>query len=182
MLYQQGTQRIEVIVRKDAGLASKGANEKPADQVSEGQPTSTSSTKQAGTYAQSKQFLRVNITHGLAVSKQLVGASINYALQGLGDKYGDQSLQENISRTYEIYQDGTNFASSVAMGATYGAAGGPLGIALGTAFGLISATTSIAFKYAGRERDFNYKVFKENNAIEYNRARASINLTAGRLR
>ena len=102
MLYQQGTQRIEVIVRKDAGLASKGANEKPADQVSEGQPTSTSSTKQAGTYAQSKQFLRVNITHGIAVSKQLIGASINYALQGIGDKYGDQALQENISRTYEI--------------------------------------------------------------------------------
>ena len=181
MLYQQGTQRIEVIVRKDAGVANKGANEKPADQVSESQPTSTSSVKQADTYAQSKQFLRVNITHGLAVSKQLIGAGVNYAIQGIGDKYGDQALQEHISRTYEIFQDGTNFASS-AMGATYGAAGGPLGIALGTAFGLISATTSIAFKYAGRERDFNYKVFKENNAIEYNRARASINLTAGRLR
>ena len=97
MLYQQGTQRIEVIVRKDAGLANKGANEKPADQVSESQPTSTSSTKQADTYAQSKQFLRVNITHGIAVSKQLIGAGINYALQGIGDKYGDQALQENIS-------------------------------------------------------------------------------------
>ena len=39
-----------------------------------------------------------------------------------------------------------------------------------------------AIDVANIKRDFNYKVFKENNAIEYQRARASISLTTGRLR
>ena len=68
------------------------------------------------------------------------------------------------------------------MGAVYGAWGGPIGAVLGATFGAISSATSIGVKYAGREREFNYKVFKENNAIEYQRARASINMTTGRLR
>lgn len=183
MLYQSGTQRIEVIVRKEGGVATKGAKQKPAEEVSTGETSSTSSgKKQASTYAQSAQFLRVNITHGVAVSKQLINTSVNYAVQGIGDKYGDQALQELAQRKVEIFQDATGFASTVAMGTTYGAAGGPLGIALGTAFGLISASTSLGFKYTTRARDFDYKVYKENNAIEYQRARASISLTAGRLR
>lgn len=183
MLYQQGTQRIEIIVRKDAGASSKGANEKDADQVAENQTSSTSSARQSSSsYAQSKQFLRVNITHGVAVAKQLINTSVNYAIQGIGNKYGDQALQENVARQFEVVEDVTNFASSVAMGVTYGSAGGPVGMALGAVFGLASATISTVFKYEGRQREFNYKVFKENNAIEYQRARASISLTTGRLR
>ena len=68
------------------------------------------------------------------------------------------------------------------MGAVYGAWGGPIGAILGATFGAISSGASTAVKYLGREREFNYKVFKENNSIEYQRARASINLTTGRLR
>ena len=87
-----------------------------------------------------------------------------------------------MERRFEIVQDATNFASSVAMGAAYGSAGGPYGAAIGAVLGAVSSGVSLAFKFAGRQRDFEYKVFKENNAIEYQRARASINLTTGRLR
>ena len=90
--------------------------------------------------------------------------------------------QENVQRRFEIVKDVGGFASSVAMGAVYGAWGGPIGAVLGATFGAISSATSIGAKYAGREREFNYKVFKENNSIEYQRARASINMTTGRLR
>ena len=79
-------------------------------------------------------------------------------------------------------KDVTNIASSVGMGALYGSWGGPIGAVLGAAFGAVSSGVSTAVKYAGREREFNYKQFKENNAIEYQRARASISLTTGRLR
>ena len=68
------------------------------------------------------------------------------------------------------------------MGGVYGAWGGPIGSAIGAGLGAIQSGLSLAVKYAGREREFSYKVFKENNAIEYRRARASINLTTGRLR
>lgn len=183
MLYQQGTQRIEIIVRKDAGASSRGANEKDADEVTESSTSSTSSAKTGpSTSTQSKQFLRVNVTHGIAIAKQLTGASINYAIQGMGNKYGDQALQENVARQFEIAQDATNVASSVGMGVAFGAAGGPIGMLLGGFFGLASSAISLGFKYGGRERDFDYKQFKENNAIEYQRARASISLTTGRLR
>ena len=82
----------------------------------------------------------------------------------------------------EKVQDVTNIASSVAIGITYGSWGGPVGAAFGAAFGLITSGTSAVVKYAKRQRDFDYKVFKENNAIEYNKTRAGINLTTGRLR
>ena len=183
MLYQQGTQRIEIIVRKDGGASTKGANDKDADQVSEDSTSSTSSAKGSNASSSARnRFLKVNITHGVAVAKQIANLSINYAIQGIGNKYGDQALQENVERQFEIVQDIGNVASSIAMGATYGSAGGPVGMALGMVFGAVSSGASIAFKYAGREREFNYKQFKENNAIEYQRARASISLTTGRLR
>lgn len=180
MLYQQGTQRIEIIVRKERGASSTGANEKDADQISEDQASADGES--TGNTGSKKAFIRANLTHGVAVAKQAVHAGINYAIQGIGNKYGDQALQENISRQFEIVQDASNFASSVSMGITYGASGGIWGMVLGGFFGLASATISTVFKYEGREREFNYKQFKENNAIEYRRARASINLTTGRLR
>lgn len=181
MLYQQGTQRIEIIVRKDAGASTQGANEKDADQTADGQTSSTASATSSSS-SQSKRFLKVNITHGIAVAKQITDASIQYAIQGIGNKYGDQALQENIEQRFDIAKDVLGSASSVAMGALYGSAGGPLGALLGGIFGLVSSATSLGFKYAGKEREFDYKQFKENNAIEYQRARASISLTTGRLR
>lgn len=184
MLYQLGSQRIEIIVRKDNGASIKGAKEKDTDQIGEGQTQSTSSTD--GNYATNdnsrRRFMRVNVTHGVAVAKQVTNLAINYAVQGLGLINGDQALQDNMSRQFEIVQDTSNVASSVAMGVTYGASGGVWGMALGAIFGLVSSLSSIGFKYAGRDREFNFKQFKENNAIEYQRARASISLTTGRLR
>ena len=174
MLYQLGSQRIEIIVRKDSGASSTGAKEKDPDQVSEHSSTMSDSAR--------KRFVRVNMTHGVAVARQVTNLGINYAVQGVGMISGDQALQENMARQFEVVQDVTNVASSVAMGLTYGVSGGIAGMALGAMFGLVSSVSSIGFKYAGREREFSYKQFKENNSIEYQRARASISLTTGRLR
>ena len=183
MLYPLGSQRIEIIVRKDSGASSTGAKEKDPDQVAEDQSQSTSSAR-GSTMSDSarKRFVRVNMTHGVAVARQVTNLGINYAVQGVGMISGDQALQENMARQFEVVQDVTNVASSVAMGLTYGVSGGPVGMALGAMFGLVSSVSSIGFKYAGREREFSYKQFKENNSIEYQRARASISLTTGRLR
>lgn len=182
MLYQMGTQRIEVIVRKEGGGGEQGAKEKDADKANEEQEQSESGNGKSAKSREKARMIRTNVTHGLAVAKQVLDTLINYKIQGVGMKYGDQALQESIAREWEIIKDGTNVASSVAMGALYGASGGPIGAILGMTFGAVSSGISIAFKYAGRERELDYKQFKENNAIEYNRARASINMTTGRLR
>lgn len=184
MLHQLGTQRIEVIVRKDSGgISETSAKETPTDEIGGGKDTSL----QTSIFGSSnpnriKRVIKTNTTHALAVSKQVLDLGIEYWVSGLALKNGDQAYQENVQRRFEILKDATNIASSVSMGALYGAWGGPIGAILGATFGAVSSGVSTAVKYASRERDFNYKTFKENNAIEYQRARASINLTTGRLR
>lgn len=177
MLYQKGTQRIEVIVRKEGG-GVQGAKTVEPDQVENPTDTDTGTT----TERTSNRFLRTNITHGFAVARQLARYRISYYVGGIGMRSGDQSLQDQVERTMEIAQDVTGFASSVAMGATYGSAGGPLGAAFGAIFGAASNVGALASKYGTRRREYNFEIFKENNAIEYSRARAGINWTTGRLR
>lgn len=184
MLYQQGTQRIEVIVRKESsGGGDINAKEKDTDSLGGGGETTWRTSVFGSENPQRiKRVIKTNTTHALAVTKQVVDLGIEYYISGLGMKYGDQAYQENVERRVEIVKDVTNVASSIGMGALYGSWGGPIGAVLGATFGAVSSGVSLAVKYAGREREFNYKVFKENNAIEYQRARASINMTTGRLR
>ena len=183
MLYQ-GTGKIEVIVRKEGGGASEtAAKETPTDEIGGGKETTWRTSVFGSESPQRiKRVIKTNATHALAVSKQVIDLGIEYYISGLGNKYGDQAYQENVQRRFEIVKDVTGFASSVGMGALYGAWGGPIGAVLGAVFGAVTSATSLGSKYMGREREFNYKAFKENNAIEYQRARASINMTTGRLR
>lgn len=184
MLYQKGTQRIEVIVRKEGGSADTNSKEKSTDEVggNEGEKTWRTSLFGSNKPERRKRVIKTNLTHSLAVTQQIAQLGFQYWVGGIGYQNGDQALQDNISRNIEIYKDATGAASSVGMGILYGSWGGPIGAALGGLFGAISSGASLAVKYGSRKRDYDYKVFKENNAIEYQRARANINLTTGRLR
>lgn len=186
MLYQQGTQRIEVIVRKEGGNGNVGAKTTQAENVGGGGEKGKNSIWSflAGSNRPERQH-RVaitNLTHTAAAAKQISFQYLTFEMGGVGIRSGDQALQENTSRQLEIFKDTTGLASSVVMGAVYGSWGGPIGTIIGA--GLAAATTgvSLLFKYKDREREFNFKRFKEDNAIEYKRARANINLTTGRLR
>lgn len=182
MRYQQGTERIEIIVRKDSGgFDMAGAK---------GQTGATRTRKQtwrtavfgSESLSRSRRIIKTNATHLLAISKQIGGQMVNYYIGGIGMTNGDEAMQQQAQRTAEIVTDTVNFASSVAMGAIYGAWGGPVGSVLGATLGAVQSASSIGIKYLGRRREFNYKEFKLNNSIAYSRARASINLTTGRLR
>lgn len=181
-LTQLGNQRIEIIVKKESGSFSQtNAKEKETDNIG-GENEEYSFWLGTANRNRKKRVIKTNATHALAIAKQVTDLGLEYWIAGLGNKYGDQSYQENVQRRFEIVKDVGGFASSVSMGAVYGAWGGPIGSILGAVFGALSSATSIGVKYKDRERDFNYKVFKENNSIEYQRARASINMTTGRLR
>ena len=182
MLHQSGVQRIEIIVRKEGGASDNGAKETDVENIGgDGQDTKSLLLGSSNKNRQ-QRVIKTNVTHALAVTKQIAGLGIEYLVGGLAITHGDQALQDNTQRKVEIVQDFTNIASSAAMGAVYGAWGGPVGAILGATFGLTSSVASTVVKYANREREFNYKLFKENNSIEYQRARANINLTTGRLR
>lgn len=174
MYYQQGNQRIEIIIRKDGGSTNGGAVD--ADKVT--------STPQASTGESSRtsRFIHTNLTHALAVTRQVGQQMLDYKIQGEGYKNGDQALQEKVSREIEMFTDSANIATATAMGASYGIRGGPLGMALGALFGAVTATSHYVYKYSSRQRDYDYKIFKEENNISYIRSRAGINLTTGRLR
>lgn len=186
MYVQKGTQRIEIIIRKEGGGTTAGANEVESDKISNSKATSGSTfmAKLTGSESLARQHrvLKTNATHALAVSRQVILQGFHYWVGGLGQNNGDQAKQDIVQRKVEKFQDVTGFASAVAMGALYGSWGGPLGTMLGATMGALTTAVSTGFKYKTRERDFNYKTFKENNSIEYRRARASINLTTGRLR
>lgn len=183
MLYQQGTQRIEVIVKKESGAGTAGAKETDPDKTSADGGEELQQTEQTGGMsAKTKRMIKVNATHALAVTKQVVDLAIEYNISGIGMKNGDQALQDVVGRKMEIFKDTTNVATSIGIGLTYGSAGGPIGMVLGAALGALSSTASVTTKYMGRTREYNFKMFKEENAIEYKRARANINLTTGRLR
>lgn len=177
-LYTQQAQRIEVIVRKEGGNGEKNNRESETDEVSNNKDSGKNGAKKK----QTKRAAVVTAMHTYAVAKQFANAEINYYIGGLGMASGDEAYQDRVSRQWEIVTDHTNVASSIAMGASFGAIGGPATAILGGVIGGLSAVISVGFKYRGREREFNYKLFKENNAIEYKRARANINLTTGRLR
>lgn len=184
-LYQQGTQRIEIIVKKESnGTGDTGNKEQDLDQTTDknGGGGLISALTGSTNPQRQRRVIKTNLTHALAVSKQIVDLGIEHHISGLGYQNGDQAYQQRVSRRMEVFKDTTNLASSIGMGALYGSWGGPIGAVLGMSFAAISTGTSLATKYAGRQRDYDYKIFKEQNAIEYNRSRAGINLTTGRLR
>lgn len=184
-LYQQGTQRIEIIVKKQSdGGGDTGNKELDIDRDTEknGGGGLISTLTGSSNPQRQQRVLKTNLTHTLAVTKQIVDLGIEYKISGLGYQNGDQAYQERVSRRMEIFKDVTNVASSIGMGALYGSWGGPVGAIVGAALGAVSTGVSIATKYAGREREYDFKMFKEQNAVAYSRARAGINLTNGRLR
>lgn len=182
MLTQQGTQRIEVIVRKEGAGAGETGNKTVTPDEDEKNTGVWSLLTGTTSKKKQRRVAITNSTHALAVAKQIFDLGIEYRIAGKGYQNGDQAYQDRVARVVERFKDTTNFASSVAMGAVYGAWGGPIGSVLGMALAAASTSASIASKYKGRDREYDYKMFQENNAIEYNRARAGVNLTNGRLR
>lgn len=179
MLYKQGTQRIEIYVRKDISGEIQGNQTKD---IEDSGAESGRDNRATISDARKKRIIVTNATHAFSTFKQVAGLALEFYVSGLGARNGDQAMQDQVNRDVERFEDTANFASNVARGAVFGKWGGAVGIAVGMATAAAASGASLLSKYGTREREYNYKVFKENNAIEYNRARAGINLTNGRLR
>lgn len=182
-LYTQG-QKIEVIVRKeDLTAATQGANEISPNEAGT-QPSTSGGMEQRGEsgITKSRVFGRITATKIVAASMAMGRLSLNYYTSGIAYRTGDAALQEQAQRTMEIAEEGVGLLASVGIGATYGIRGGIAGAAIGAVLAFATTAVSLGVKYAGRRRDYNEKVFRENNAIAYKRARANLSLTTGRLR
>lgn len=182
-LTARGTQRIEIIVRKSVSGGQEGAKEAQTDEASVQKDQQDENENATGTKsAHSKSWWRVQSTHLVGVAIQGARLGLQYHLAGIGYKTGDASLQAQVERQVEQITDMTSLLTSFGMGLTYGATGGPAGALAGAFMATGQTAMSLVSKYATRKRDYDMTIFKENNAIEYKRARAQINLTTGRLR
>lgn len=183
--FVQGTQKIEVVVRKEnLDAATAGANEQAPEEAGSNAGTQAQGSGGESSFfgARGKNFARINATKALALGIMVGRLSLNYAVGGIAYRNGDAAMQEAVQRNLEMAEEGVTLISSIGIGATYGSAGGAAGALIGATIGAISAGTSLIVKYAGRFRDYDAKMFKEENAIEYKRARAQVSLTTGRLR
>lgn len=182
-LYTQA-QRIEVIVRKeDTAAATAGANEETADGINTG--TSGDGVGSGGTPTSardSKINKRIISTKVLSAGIAVTRLAVNYYVGGVGYRNGDSAQQEAVQRNIELVEESAGILLSIGIGATYGVRGGAVGMIVGGAVAAATTGTSLAVKYLGKSREYNMKVFKEENAIEYRRARANLSLTSGRLR
>lgn len=120
---------------------------------------------------------------GLRVASQLVRQTANYYISDIGRRNGDSNYQSIINRQIEIGTDVLSVVGGTWAGAQMGTAVLPgIGTVIGAAIGAISSSASLGFKYAGREREYQHEMFKENTSQAYNLARANYSAFTGRLR
>lgn len=169
--YVQGSSRVDVYVHKDGG----GGDNQP-----QGAKTGDGGENKEKNYAFSRLLtggknLRAVSGHTASAMFNMAKSTVQYAHSFVGDQNGDKSLQEQIDRQTEVREDILGSMFSVGMAT---AQWGVFGFVLGT----VTKGTELALKYSKRQKEYNMKIFKEENGIQYLRARASINLTTGRLR
>jgi hypothetical protein len=182
-LYQQGSGKITVIVRKVSDGGGGSRDEKNTESPDEKNAEKTGGDD-GGSAAlrRKKSFARATAMSGVQLVKHFAQVTMNMRVADIGRTTGDKALQDKIARDYEIMYDGVNGASTIAMSAIGGAWFGPVGIAVGAIAGAANVAMNLHQKYENRQRDYNLEIFKENAQIERMRSRSMINFAFGRLR
>ena len=122
------------------------------------------------------------IQQGVSLAVQTGREAINYFVSDIGRANGDSNYQAIVNRKIEKVTDGLSIGQGALSGAAMGSAAGPWGAAIGAVVGAISSGISLGFKYAEREREYQYKMFKENTSQAYQLARANYSAYTGRVR
>lgn len=186
-LMSNAATRVEIVVTKGMG----GGGESVA-LASDKSPVEAAKERKTAKQKEDERQARVKARANRLLMRHMIGGAIqitsqttNYLVSGIGASSGDSAYQDYMQREVEKVMDITGIVSSGAMSFGSGLAisgGNVVFAAANMAVTSMSTLTSKYFKYMARYREYNYKTFKENNAIEYNRSRANINLTTGRLR
>lgn len=183
MLYKQSG-RIEIVIRKDdISATTAGANEQETNENSSNKTEAKGKTKKM--LGLNNRQWKLYTAHVLRTAQHLAYSLTSLGVNNLSRINGDQALQQITERRIEQIKDtinpliatGTGF-----IGGLVGSGGNPVAAAISASVSLTNSMITIFTKYEERRREYNYKVAKENNAIQYKRARANVNLVTGRLR
>lgn len=178
LLYKQGIQKLEIIIRKDTNGGASGTKGLATSKASASQSEDLGEDIDESTKKKTlKQFAIAGV---ISIVKQTAFWGFDYYVGGIGMRNGDQALQDQINAKLQIYKDTINVGTSLATGAIAGSVFGPVGALVGGLLGSISSGLNIAGRNMEQKRQYDLQVFKENNAINYNKARAGRALTDGR--
>jgi hypothetical protein len=138
---------------------------------------------QMGSFKISKKrmgHMAVNITRTL---KNVTTQISNSAIGQLSNVTGDTNYQAVVQRNFETATDVLNGVTNTALATASGfMIGGPLGAAFALASTSIQQGMSYAYKYENRNIQNSISSWKENQSVNYNKARAGVDLTDGRTR
>lgn len=122
------------------------------------------------------------LSMSVKVATQAVKQAANYYISDIGRQNGDDNYQAMVNRTIEVVSDHLSVLSGAASGAIAGSMFGGIGAGIGLVLGATSSAISLGFKYAERNRNYQFEMFQQNNGIAYNISRANFNALAGRVR
>lgn len=116
---------------------------------------------------------------GLNVTRQYINASVGQ----LGNITGDSNYQASLQRKNDIINDYASSSFNVVSATISGAMiGGVVGGVAALITSGIGTTISLANKYESRNIENVLSAWKENQSVNYNKARAGVDLTDGRTR
>ncbi len=141
-----------------------------------------------------KETIKNKVTNGMSptsvmalsmtakVAVQTVKQVANFYHSDIGRKNGDDNFQAIVNRKIEVASDHLSLLGGALSGAAVGSMFGGVGAIFGAVAGVASSAISIGFKYAERERAYQFEMFQQNNGIAYSQARANFNALSGRVR
>lgn len=122
------------------------------------------------------------IQSGINLATQTAKQFINYYVSNIGRRNGDSNYQAIVNRRIEQVTDVLSIGQGALSGAGAGAVFGVPGVVIGAVVGAASSSVNLGFKYAERERDYQYQRFADDNSQAYNLARANYSVFTGRVR
>ena len=103
MLYKQGVQKFEIIVRKDGNVSASGTKGLKTQQASNSQidKTELGSNIDIDAGVKTKTLGKFVGAGMIQLTKQAIFSGFDYYVSGIGMNSGDQSLQAQINRKIE---------------------------------------------------------------------------------
>lgn len=176
-------QQIDIYVYSVKGNSSNNTNQKSVNPNAQKASRKTNSKEQVEDLFGEKRAIH-NVQRIARFANNMAVNVIPNALIGqIANATGDTNYQALARRKQEYISDVCNPIMSIANSTASGMMiMGPLGALTGflTSFG--TTAISMANKYESRNINYAVDLWKQNQSLNYNKARASIDLTDGRTR
>ena len=175
-------QKIDIIIHAD--IVQKKANTANTTNINPHSKTSTDEENMTGNPSQMSTKRKLHIANNMARNAvNLTMSFTNMRINQIANMTGDSNYQDYARRQFEVVEDTSRFATNILTSTASGAMiGGPIGAGLALATSALTQSFSYAQKYEGRNINNAITQWKENQSINYNKARAGVDLTDGRSR